>query len=320
MLKFYSKILSVILVSSAAALAQTARPDLDSILKKADAETQRYREEFKNLLSEETKIFEIFSKDGELKKRTTVESNFIIYRSAKDPNLSTEYRNVFKVDGKPVGDSEKRTTELFEKIARADSVHQELARIQRESSRYDKTLVIDDLTLLQTPILAEYSRPYFNFRLAGRETAVGVEVLVVEYKQTKPSPYILIDENTADMNKLTLGFHLDLPDWLNKSNVFLRGRLWIDAKTFQIWHEQRELAARTENGSDEIVLLRSEFDYHPSDFGILVPKKIVFTYFAIRTKGPLVRTVLDTKATFEYSKFSKSDVEVESNKINSPKN
>jgi hypothetical protein len=294
--------------------------DLETILKLADIQTQRYRDEFKNLLSEETKTFDVFDKNGDLKKRTVIESNFIIYQSSKDETASTEYRNVFKVDGKLVGDSEKRTTELFEKIAKADSVHQELARIQKESSRYDKTLEINGLTLLQSPILAEYSRPYFDFKLVGREVAVGVEVYVVEYKQIKPSPYILIDEETTDRNKLTLGFNLDLPDSLKKSNVFLRGKLWIDAKTFQIWHEERELVARVENTSKQVVLLRSEFDYHPSDFDILVPKKIAFTYFEIKTKGKEISTVLDTKATFEYAKFSKSEVEVETDKINPPKN
>jgi hypothetical protein len=312
-----------ILFSAAFALGQTIKPpvDLETILKNADAQTQNYRSEFKNLLSEEIKTFETFDKNGSSKKRTIVESNFIIYQSSKDESVSTEYRNVFKVDGKPVGDSEKRTTELFEKIAKAESVQQELERIKKESSRYDKTLELDGLSLLQSPILAEYSRPYFDFKLLGREISNGTDAFLVEYRQTKPSPYILIEEETTDRSKLTLGFSLDLPDTLNKSNVFLRGKLWIDAQTFQIRREERELTAQIESSTKPLVLFRSEFEYQPSDFGILVPKKIAFTYFEVKSKdkGREISAKLDTKATFEYAKFSKSDVEVESNKVNSPK-
>jgi hypothetical protein len=256
-----------------------------------------------------------------LKKRTVIESNFIIYQSARDESVSTEYRNVFKVDGKSVGDSEKRTTELFEKIGKSDSVEQELVRIQKESLRYDKNLDITGLTTYQTPILAEYSRPFFNFKLLGRENSGDGDVFLVEYQQTRRSPYILLDEISRDRSKLTLGFNFDLPDSINKSNVLLRGKIWIDANTFQLRREERELTLQTENSAKPLVLLRTDFEYQPSDFKILVPKKIALTYYAlkIKDKGRDISTALNTRATFEYSKFSRSDVEIESNEINSPK-
>lgn len=323
-LKNAGSVIFFILLSAVFAFGQTTNPpvDLETILENAESQTKNYRDEFKNLLSEETKTFEIFDKSGSVKKHTVVESNFIIYQSSKDESVSTEYRNVFKVDGKPVGDSEKRTTELFEKIAQAESVQQELERIKKESSRYDKTIEIDGLTLLQSPILAEYSRPFFDFKLQGREMSGGADTYIVEYRQAKPSPYILIDEPTKDRTKLTLGFNLDLPDALNKSNLFLRGKLWIDAQTFQIRREERELTAQVESSAKPLVIFKSEFEYQPSDFGIFVPKKMAFTYFEIKSKdkGREITAKLDTKATFEYAKFSKSDVEVESNKVNSPKN
>jgi hypothetical protein len=297
-------------------------PDLDTIVKNADAQAQKYRNEFRNLLSEEVKTFEMFEKDGDVKKRTVIQSNFIIYQSSKDESVATEYRNVFKVDGKPVGDSEKRTIELFEKIAKSDSLQDELERIRKEGSRYDKTLEINGLTLLQTPILTDYSRPYFNFKLAGRENLSGREVFIVEYQQTKASPYVLLNEESTDGTKVTIGFNLELPNQINKFNVFLRGKLWIDAQTFQIWRENRELTAQVKSNEPPLLLIQSDFEYQPSDFGILAPKRITFSYFEVKTKdkGREISTILDTKATFEYAKFSKSDVEVKSNEINSPKN
>jgi hypothetical protein len=292
-------------------------PDLETILKNADAQTLNYREEFKNLLSEETKTFETFDKNGKLKKRTVIESNFIIYQSLKVRNYVAEYRYVFKVDGKLVGDSEKRTTELFEKIAKSDTAEQELARIQKESLRYDKTLDINGMTIFQTPILADYSRPFFDFKLAE-----SGEVYVVEYQQTKRSPYILIDEQNAQTAKFGLSYNLNLPDSINKNDVLLRGKLWIDAGTFQLRREERELTLQTASSPTPLVLLRTEFEYEPSEFKIFVPKRIGFIYYELKTKdkGREVSTVLNTKATFEYAKFTKSDVEVKSNEVNSPKN
>jgi hypothetical protein len=324
-LKNAGSILFFTLLSALFAFGQTPTPtpvDLETILKKTDAQTLNYREEFKNLLSEETKTFETFDKDGKPKKRTVIESNFIIYQSAKVQNYVSEYRYVFKVDGKLVGDSEKRTTELFEKIAKSDTADEELARIQKESSRYDKTLDIVGLTIFQTPILADYSRPFFDFKLAGRESVGEREVFVVEYRQTKRSPYILIDEKNADTAKFGLTYNLDLPDSIKKSDVLLRGKLWIDAETFQLRREERDLTLQTGNSSAPLVLMRTEFEYEPSDFNIFVPKRIALTYYELKTKdkGREISTVLNTKATFEYAKFSKSDVEVKSNEVNSPKN
>lgn len=314
-----------ILLSAIFVCGQTPTPtpvELETILKNANAQALNYREEFKNLLSEETKTFENYDKNGTLKKRTVIDSNFIVYQSAKNQYFVTEYRYVYKVDGKLVGDSEKRTTELFEKIAKSDTADEEFARIQKESSRYDKTLDIIGLTVFQTPILADYSRPFFDFRLAGRETTGGREVFVVEFRQTKRSPYVLIDEKNPEAAKLGLTYNLDLPESIDKNNVLLHGKLWIDAETFQLLREERNLTLQTGNSSAPLNLIQNEFEYQPSDFNIYVPKKITLTYYELRSKekGRQISTVLNTKATFDYAKFSKSDVEVKSNEVNSPKN
>ena len=310
------------LISAGFSFAQTTNQtaDLATILKNAEKQTQNYREAFKNLLSEETKTFEAFDKNGNLKKRTVVESNFIVYQSATDANVVTEFRNIFKVNGKAVGDSEKRTTELFADIAKMGSVAVELARLQKESSRYDKTLTINGMTLWQAMILSEHIRPFFEFKLIRRENLNGTDTFLVEYRQTKPSPYILIsDEQAPKENKLTLGFDLDLPDGFDKSNVFLSGKLWIDTVTFQIRREESEVFV-AKSADSTVVALRSEFDYREGDFGILVPKKLAFTYFDVSTKEGIVSARLYAKATLEYAKFGKSDVEIKTNEINSPKN
>jgi hypothetical protein len=287
-------------------LPQTA--DLETILKNAEKQTQNYREAFKNLLSEETKTFETFDKNGSLKKRSVVESNFMIFQSLKDESVSSEYRGVVKVDGKAVGDFEKRSSDLFEQLAKAKSVRQELEKIQKENSRYDKNLAINGLTLFQAPVLAEKLRAYFEFKLSAQETGV----YVLEYRQTKPSPYILLEEKADDDQKISLKYDLDLPKSVNRSSLLLRGKLWIDAQTFQIRREERELTANIKNGSNALIFFREEYEYQPSDFEILVPKKIVYTFFKVKSgdDGASVSTNQEIKATFEYGKFRKSRVDI----------
>ena len=284
-------------------MAQT-NVDLETILKNAEKQTQNYREAFKNLLSEETKTFEIFARDGEVKKRTVVESNFMIFQSLKDETVSSEYRGVVKVDGKAVG----KSTDLVEVLSKARSVREELEKIRKENSRYDKTLEVNGLTLFQSPVLEEKFRPYFEFTLAKSEA----NVYEIEYRQTKLSPYVFIGEKPAYDQQKSIKYDLDLPKSIDKATVFLRGKLWIDAQTFQVRREEREVTGNVKNFSDRLVFFREEYEYQPSDFEILVPKKIVYTYFKIKTDddNPGVSTVPEVRATFEYAKFRKSRVEI----------
>ncbi|MEP7039735.1 MAG: hypothetical protein ABI891_15485 [Acidobacteriota bacterium] len=296
------------------AAQEETQPNLETILKNADEKTQNYREEFKNLLATETKTFEIYNKDGDLKKSSTVESNFIIFQSIKDQNVTSEYRDVYKVDDKTIGDNQTRANDLLNQLAKSSSVEQELKKIQKESLRYDKNLEINGLTLLQSPILEDYARPFFDFKLAGRDVINGSEVYVVEYQQTKPSPYVLINKKGSEDEKtehsLVLNYNLGLPKSLNNSNVFLRGKLWIDTKTFQLWREERELTAQTAN---PVVILKSDFEYQPSEFGILVPKKISLVQYDIKKKGKdsQISAVKDTQVDFAYSKFRKANSDVQ---------
>lgn len=283
------------------------QPNLEKILKNAAEKTQNYREELKNFLAEETKTFEIYDKKGGLKKSSVVESNFIIFQSAKDPNVVNEYRDVYKVDGKAVSDNQARTNELLNQLARSNSAELELKKIQNESLRYDRSLTIYGLTLLQSPVLEDYIRPYFDFKLAGRDVVNNSEVYIVEYRQIKPSPYILINEQKSADNKLSLSFGFKLPKSLNNSNVFLHGKLWIDAKTFQLWREERELITRTAN---PVVILKTDFEYQPSEFGILVPKHISLVQYDIRKKDNQIYAVKDTEVDFAYSKFKKANSDV----------
>ena len=88
--------------------------------------------------------------------------------------------------------------------------------------------------------------------------------------------------------------------------------MWIDATTFQVLREVREVTVRLKNLSDPVVALRTEFEYQPSEFGTVVPKRIVVQDYALKIKAKEKEAAanLKTKLTFEYTKFTKSNVEV----------
>lgn len=290
---------------------------LETIVSEAEKQTGNYQLEFKNLLGEEIKTFETFDKNGKSKKRTNVESNFIVYQSPKDETQVTEYRNVVKVDGKTVGDSDRRATALFEQLSNSASAQQELENIQKESSRYDKTLEISGLTLNQVPVLAEHIRPFFDFRLDGQETVDGSDVYVVSYRQKSKSPFVIFNNDQIKPDKLFLSFEVELPKAIKDPNAFLRGKLWIDKQTYQIRRERRELTIQPAEASSPLVINETELEYQPSEVGILTPKRIVFIDYNVKSKdkGANLSAVLDTKATFVYTKFTKSDVEVKSGDV-----
>jgi len=301
--------IAAIVLNVACAFGQTA-PSLETILSEAEKQAQNYQGTFKNLLADETKTFEKYDKNGGLKEQNTIVSNFLVYQSAKDNNLSAELRNVVKVDGQSVPDSQKRSDALFAELQKTNTVQRELEKIQAEGARYDKTLEVSGLTLSEAVALSQNLRPFFDFKLLGTEKYESNDTFVVSYQQTKKSPFISLKGNGANSNDLSLNFfNFSLPKQLKNADVFLRGKLWIDAKTFQIWREERELTVQADN---PIVILQTSFDYQTSDYGILVPKQISLIANEVK-KGAAKNqftAVKDMKVDFAYSRFRKSDVDV----------
>lgn len=324
-------LLIVFALSAFSAFSQTPTPQisptpastpvsLEMILTEAEKQTVRYKENFSNLLAEEIKTFEDFDKRGERKEMRRVESNFLVYQSAKNPEQVAEYRNVTKVDGKSVGNAEKRAEDFFREVLGTDSAEKELDKIQKESSRYDKNLDIKGLTLNQAPILAEHIRKFFDFAIIKEENYDDRDVYVINYLQKNPSPYIVYNDDDARPDKLYLSYFLDLPKSLRNSPPLLRGTLWIDKETFQVLREGRDVVVPTGNGVKPISVMEMTFEYQISDLGVVTPKKVILTDNKIKAdKNDNYSTVTDNKATFEYTKFTRSNVEVKSGDVDSTK-
>jgi len=308
----------IIVLSTFYALAQTPLPqtsptpvNLETILAEAEKQTTLYRESFSNLLAEEKRVFEKYDKKGNLNDTRVVESNFLVYQSAKNANFISEYRNVTKVDGKTVGDNERRAEDFFERVLKSTSADKELEKVRDENSRYDKSLVINGITLNQATILAAHIRSAFDFKIAGREQLEGREMLIIAYQQKSKSPYILVNEH-QDADKLFLGFDIDTPGSVKELNALLRGQLWIDAATFEVWRERRELTVQPDGTTIPLVVIETDFAFQKSDTIGITPKKIVLIDYALKKKNNELSVLKETRATFEYTKFSKSDVNVKS--------
>ncbi len=304
---------SAFYVSAQISLPQTSPtpPNLETILAEAEKQTSVYRGNFANLLAEEKRVFEKYDKKGSLKDTRVVESNFLVYQSAKNTNFISEYRNVTKVDGKTVGDNEKRAEDFFERVLKSTTADKELERVRDENSRYDKNLVINGITLNQAAVLAAHIRPAFDFKITGREQTEGREMFVIAYQQKSKSPYVLINEDQG-ADKLFLGFDIDTPGSVRELNALLRGQLWIDAATFEVWREKRELTVQPDGTAAPLTVIETDFAFQKSDAIGITPKKIVLTDYALKKKNNELSVQKETQATFEYTKFSKSDVNVKS--------
>jgi hypothetical protein len=305
-LQFYAILFGGLILSVPLCCAQKpASEDLEMILQDAEKQAGQYQKGFKDLIAKEIKTFENFKPTGELIRRKTVESNFLVYESKRDERAVSEFRNVTTVDGKLVSKKARTSAEVFEEARRSKSVEKELEKIQRRSSKYDDTLEISGSTLFQALTLSTTLRPFFNFEVMSKELFRGTEVYVVSYSQTKETPLITGNPENLNSNALTMVY--DLPKSLRQFQIRLSGKLWIDAKTFQLWREDRNLTVLTEN---PFRLMKTEFEYVPSNYGFLVPKKIQLTQYRFDPKNQ-VEGQIQTQVKFDYSEFTKTKVEVE---------
>lgn len=285
---------------------------VDDVINRASAQVPNYLSTFRNLISQESKTFTRYSKDGDVKKTKKVISTFIVYQSAKDENRIAEYRNVLSVDGKPVGNPEGRAKDFFERVVKSENSQTELRKIEDESSRYDE-ISVNGLTLFEGVPLLEHLRPNFSFRLAGMEKIDGSDTYKIDYEQIRVSPYISINESTVP-SEVKMPVIYELESSVNgPANERLRGTLWIDANTFQIRREKRQMTIQPEDFARRVVAADNEFEYQKSDFGMLTPRRITYTSYRIDRKSETA--VKEDSITLDYEKFTRPDVEVKSSDV-----
>ena len=284
------------------------KPSLETILSSAERQRENYIREFKNLLSQETKTFSIHDRRGEVKKRRSVVSIFIVYQFSKDEQAVAEFRNVISVDGRKLNDSDKRAQEFFEDISRAESVGKEIDKLEREGTRFDEGLSINGLTLFQAPVLAENLRPNFEFSIEETQRVSGREIYVIRYRQIRETPYISIDpDRSVRDGKSSIVYDIEISDARN-ARPRQSGRLWIEAGSGRLWKETRTLTIQPEGFAEPAVVAEAELEYQDNGFDMLTPKNITFTQFRPAKRREDFRKEISVR--FEYVDFTKPDVEV----------
>jgi hypothetical protein len=274
------------------------------MIDRARARTNVYLETFKNLLSEEKKTFEIYEKSGKIKKRKTVDSTFLVYQLTKEQGRVAEFRNVTAVDGKKVPNVDNRAKDFFEKVVAADNSQKEYERIRDESSRFDEDFAINGLTLFQAIALSDELRGRFRFTMAGRESIGGKTVYVVLFEQIRADPAITVNSPSATNN-----YDIEIEGPTNvELDARIRGKLWIDADTFNVRRELRERTIQPVGLAQPVVVAEDELEYTDSAFGILTPQTLTHVQYRVRLKDGVASK--DTKILFEYGKFTQPDVEV----------
>lgn len=274
------------------------------MINRARERTGVYLETFKNLLSEEKKTFEIYEKNGKIKKRKTVDSTFLVYQLTKEQGRVAEFRNVIAVDGKKVPNVDDRAKDFFEKVVASDNSQKEYERIRDESSRFDEDFAINGLTLFQAIALSDELRGRFRFTMAGRESIGGKNVYVVLFEQIRADPAIAVNTPSASNN-----YDIEIEGPTNvELDARIRGKLWIDADTFNVRRELRERTIQPLGMAQPVVVAEDLLEYTDSGFGILTPQTLSHVQYRVRLKDGVA--VKDTKILFEYGKFTQPDVEV----------
>lgn len=289
-----------LIVSNPTAAQQKSETDLttaqlEELLDKAGALTDKYKAMFRDLTAEEKRVFELYKKTGELDRRRQTVSDLIVYASQHDPNRVTEYRNIREVDGKPVKSQLERIEKLFERVTKADSLGKELDRINRESTRYDFGTQFTNFTILNAAAAWRQLRQLFKYEFAGRERLRDQELVLIKFEQT---------EFRKDL------FGLRHYEKLNVTGPLMRGQYWLDPQTGQLWREHHEIFFRDNAQPRTFKAIEADYDFTSGDQGVWLPHRILFQYFnpLKSDNGFPVEMFLNARITSEYGPFRRFEV------------
>ena len=269
---------------------------METVLKGAFKERRKYVETFMNLTAEETKLTEIFDDKGQLKDQRKVAAYFLVYQSPNDDQMVSEYRVVREVDGKPIRDHAERAEDFIRRLAKTKNLEGEAKRLREENLRYRLHYYRWDITLHPAWQLEEKASSEYDYELKGRDKLGEREVVILSYHKKSFQP--------ADENGIIANF--------KNPRVGYRGRVWLDAGTFNICRWENEFIVRHAGTDKTLVVVRDEVSYVPSDLGISVPERIVTSFFdKLQDKSKVrgeTRTYLRGRITYVYSSFKRFNV------------
>ena len=146
------------------------------------------------------------------------------------------------------------------------------------------------------PLEDDGFRSAAQFTLEGRENLSGRTAAVVRFEVPR----------IAESSQIRTAMEL-----LRPSRLFVRGRIWIDVETAEIWRYETETMVEEKSVLEPLVWERMEFYYAPSSFGTPTPRKIIWISNSniSRQKGKLVLS-LQGRVTAEYGEFKRFGADV----------
>lgn len=301
--------LFLVLILSTCIKAQDV--ELTELIAKAEKASTNYTLTFKNLSADELKTFVYFKNDGKIDETRIVKSTFIVYQSPRTTKID-EYRNPLEFNGKNVSLTDEKISDFFEKLAKSNSDSKEHDKLRSEGNRYDGKFRSWGMTLLQiTPFFR--LRPFFDFKIIGQEIIEGRKVVKIEYSQIKPTLFYKVNPTNEELIREPDGWRFDtmISDELRPTNPNMKGEIWLDAETAQIWKNSFKIEIKPDKLSKPVLTSEYSYEYQPSKFGIMIPK--IFHTVSYRIQGKNDNSLKATKIAdrkFEYSNYTQIDSEI----------
>lgn len=304
---FIASIALLFFTNAVAAQNILSASQLEDFLDKTEQTKIEYYETFKNLSSEEIKTIEDYKKNGSLDEKRTIKSIFIVYQS---PNFDRvyEFRYVFEFNGKTVARRDKQVAEFFNTLSSAQTSQAEREKLVKESNRYNgKGTYVWGHTLNQGIFVGKDMRPFFVYKIEGADKIGNRDVWLVSYRQKETSPLICFGNSRGKECKISFGL---VPESLLPVAPLIEGKIWLDKETAQIWKVNYEVKMKSTYSENLIDIGLAQFDYQPSEFGIVVPKNFIFLSREVFIEKGQILSAKKRQTIFEYGKFSKTNVEV----------
>ena len=277
--------------------------DLDDLLARAATSARRYAEVIQDLTTEETTTILTYDDEGRVTERRVFASQLMVHRFTHSPG-EMEYRHVLSVDGREAGDREMRLQALARKLANASSASEERELIERESRIFGLTPGNVRGMLSSSAQGISDDREGFDLAIAGRETIDGMDFILVDYRLIRPIRF----SRRGFISGLISPF-IDFPDL---DRIHMRGRLWLEASSGELWRDEGGYFAEGRPGfSEDPQLVQFEYQYAPSSYGIFTPERFEFTpSFRIRSAregdfSPIERSIQ------EFAPFERFDADVQ---------
>jgi hypothetical protein len=276
------------------ARAPSRPPDLKTVLARAAAYVDEFRERLAGIVAEETYVQQEIPG-----ARRELQSDLLLVRSETFPRW-LQFRDTFEVDGQPVRDRADRLTALF--LQPAASARTQAQRIGEESSRYNLGNVRRTINVPVMPLVfleedvqkrLRFTRTADTDRPAIPEDAPGhfslrTEVWVVRFEE-RERPTIVRDA-------------------LDYSDVPTQGRFWIEPDSGRVLMSEMR-------SNHPIVRAEVTVSYQSEPLvGLLVPVAMHETYTNLRLPNRITaasRVWRRIEATATYSRFRQFQVHVD---------